>query len=76
MITLAGIQFPWLFSGALVTESVFAWPGMGLLFVNALTVREYPILMGMVVLTAFLVIVGNLMADLATGMLDPRIRLK
>ena len=52
IITLAGLQLPVLFGGALVTETVFSWPGMGLLFVNALSMRDYPVLMGILVLTA------------------------
>ncbi len=75
LVALAGIQLPWLFSGALVTETIFSWPGMGRLFVDALTVKEYPILMGMIMLTAFAVIVGNLVADVAMCLIDPRIRL-
>ena len=75
LIALAGIQLPWLFSGALVTETIFGWPGMGRLFVDALTMKEYPVLMGMVMITAFAVIVGNLLADVINAMIDPRIRL-
>jgi len=75
LVALAGIQLPWLFSGALVTETIFSWPGMGRLFVDALTVKEYPILMGMIIVTAFAVIVGNLVADVAISLIDPRIRL-
>jgi len=75
LVALGGIQLPWLFSGALVTETIFSWPGMGRLFVDALTVKEYPILMGMIMLTAFAVIVGNLVADVAMCLVDPRIRL-
>ena len=65
---------PFLFSGALVTESVFTWPGMGRLFVDSLGYRDYPVLMGVLVVTAFLVIVGNLLADLVVAVVDPRIR--
>lgn len=75
LIALAGIQLPWLFSGALVTETIFGWPGMGRLFVDALTMKEYPVLMGMVMITAFAVIIGNLLADVINAMIDPRIRL-
>lgn len=75
LIALAGIQLPWLFSGALVTETIFGWPGIGRLFVDALTMKEYPVLMGMVMITAFAVIIGNLLADVINAMIDPRIRL-
>jgi len=76
LIALAGIQLPWLFSGALVTETIFGWPGMGRLFVDALTMKEYPVLMGMVMITAIFVIIGNLLADVVNALIDPRIRLE
>jgi peptide/nickel transport system permease protein len=76
LVTLAGIQLPWLFSGALVTESIFGWPGMGLLFVNALSMKEYPVLMGMIMVTAIAVIIGNLLADVMNAIIDPRVRLE
>jgi len=76
LVALAGIQLPWLFSGALITETIFGWPGMGRLFVDALTMKEYPILMGMVMITAVAVIIGNLMADVINALIDPRIRLE
>jgi len=75
LIALAGVQLPWLFSGALITETIFGWPGMGRLFVDALTMKEYPILMGMVMITALAVIIGNLLADIVNALIDPRIRL-
>ena len=75
LIALAGIQLPWLFSGALVTETIFGWPGMGRLFVDALTMKEYPVLMGMIMITAIFVIIGNLLADIINALIDPRIRL-
>ncbi len=76
LIALAGIQLPWLFSGALVTETIFGWPGMGRLFVDSLTMKEYPVLMGMIMITAIAVIIGNLLADLTNALIDPRIRLE
>lgn len=75
LIALAGIQLPWLFSGALVTETIFGWPGMGRLFVDSLTMKEYPVLMGMIMLTAMTVVIGNLLADVLNALIDPRIRL-
>ncbi|MGE0715611.1 MAG: ABC transporter permease [Alphaproteobacteria bacterium] len=75
LIALLGVELPFLFSGALVTETIFGWPGMGRLFVDALTMKEYPILMGMVMFTAVFVIIGNLLADVAIALIDPRVRL-
>lgn len=76
LIALAGVQLPWLFSGALVAETIFGWPGMGRLFVDSLTMKEYPVLMGMVMFTAVAVIIGNLVADIINAVLDPRIALE
>jgi peptide/nickel transport system permease protein len=76
LIALAGVQLPWLFSGALVTETIFGWPGMGRLFVDSLTMKEYPVLMGMIMVTAAAVIIGNLLADVINAIIDPRIRLE
>lgn len=64
-----------LFSGALVTETIFGWPGVGRLFVDALSMKEYPVLMGMMMFTSVFVIVGNLIADILVALLDPRVRL-
>ncbi len=75
LIALFGIELPALFSGALVTETIFGWPGMGRLFVDALNMKEYPILMGMVMFTAFFVIAGNLFSDIVIALIDPRVRL-
>ena len=76
LIALFGIQLPTLFSGALVTETIFAWPGMGRLFVDSLTMKEYPVLMGMMMFTALFVIIGNLLADIGIALVDPRVRLE
>lgn len=76
LIALFGIQLPTLFSGALVAETIFAWPGMGRLFVDSLTMKEYPVLMGMMMFTAVLVILGNLLADIGIALVDPRVRLE
>jgi len=75
LVVLAGIQIPLLFSGALVTESVFTWPGMGRLFVDSLNYRDYPVMMGILFVTAVLVILFNLLADIVAVLVDPRVRL-
>ena len=74
LVTLAGLQLPLVFSGALVTETVFTWPGMGRLFVDSIGYRDYPVLMGILMLTAMLVVAGNLVADLLYAVIDPRVR--
>lgn len=76
MITLAGIQLPTLLSGALVTETVFTWPGMGRLFLDSLGYQDYPVVMGILMFSAILVLIGNLVADILVAIADPRVRLE
>ncbi len=76
MITLAGLELPTLLGGALVTETVFTWPGMGRLFLDSLGYRDYPVVMGILMVSALLVLVGSLAADLLGAVADPRIRLE
>ncbi|NOZ27077.1 MAG: ABC transporter permease [Chloroflexi bacterium] len=74
VITLAGLQFPFLLGGAIITEQIFNWPGMGRLAVEAINQRDYPTIMGLNLLAAVMVIIGNLLADVFYGIVDPRIR--
>ncbi len=74
LVTLILIQIAFLFSGAVVTESIYAWPGMGLLFIQSATNVDYPMLMGILVIASALVIAFNLIADITYAYLDPRIR--
>lgn len=73
MITITGLHVPTLLSGALVTETVFTWPGMGRLFLDSISYRDYPVVMGILMFTAVLVLLGSLLADLLYGVADPRI---
>lgn len=75
LITLLGLEAPRVVGGALVTEVVFSWPGIGRLMTTSLLSRDYPVLMATFLLMALLVVLGNLVADLAYGWADPRIRL-
>lgn len=75
MITLAGMQLPTILGGALVTETVFTWPGMGRLFLDSLGYSDYPVVMGLLMFSAILTLIGNLIADIVIAMVDPRIRL-
>jgi peptide/nickel transport system permease protein len=76
LVTVVGLDIPYFFTGAVVTETIFAWPGMGRLFFDSLGARDYPVLMGLLMITATLIILGNLVADLLYTALDPRIRLR
>jgi peptide/nickel transport system permease protein len=74
VVTIIGINIKTLITGAVLTETVFAWPGIGRLTYEALTARDYPVLMAMFVFVGILVVVANLITDLAYAYLDPRIR--
>ncbi|MGJ7545908.1 ABC transporter permease [Variovorax sp. LT1R16] len=74
MITVAGLQFPSLLGGALVTETVFTWPGMGRLFLDSIEYRDYPVVMGILLLSGFMVLLGSFLADILYAAIDPRIR--
>ena len=74
VISVMALNIADLFSGAVITETVFAWPGIGRLFVQAMFARDYPLLMGILLMGAATVILFNLVADLLYGALDPRIR--
>lgn len=73
-ITLLGSAIPGLFGGAVITEQVFAYPGMGQLFWQSAVNRDYATLLGMTMMTALLVVLGNLAADVGYALVDPRIR--
>jgi len=75
LVALAGLQLPLLVGGALVTETVFSWPGMGLLFISALSTRDYPVLMAILMVGAVVVVLGNLLADIVVAFVDPRVKL-
>lgn len=74
IVTVLALELPDLFIGAVIVESVFAISGMGRLFIESANLRDYPVLMGVLVMTAILVITFNLIADLLYAVLDPRIR--
>jgi len=74
VVTVIGLEFRALIAGAVLTETVFAWPGLGRLTFDAINARDYPLLMGMFIFISVLVAVGNLITDLLYATLDPRIR--
>jgi peptide/nickel transport system permease protein len=73
LVTVVAIDLPVLFAGALFTETIYSWPGMGRLFVDSATRFDYSVVMGIVAAIAFLVVVSNLLADIIYAFLDPRI---
>ena len=74
LVTLIALDLPSLFAGALFVETIFSWPGMGRLFWDAAKGRDYPVLLGVVMITAVLIIFCNILADLVYGWLDPRVK--
>jgi peptide/nickel transport system permease protein len=74
VITLWGLTLPEVFGGAVITEQIFQWPGIGMLTIESILARDYPTLMGMNLVTALLVVTGGLLADVAYAVADPRIR--
>jgi len=74
VVTYLGMEIPLLMGGAVVTEQIFSWPGLGLLMLKSINSRDYPVIMGVTIITAVAVLVFNLLTDLFYGVLDPRIR--
>lgn len=74
VITILGLSLPSLIGGSVIIESIFALPGLGQLFYTAVMARDYPLIMGNLVLGAGLTLIGNMLADLCYGLADPRIR--
>lgn len=73
IITILGLMLPSFIGGSVIIESIFAWPGIGLLFVEAAFQRDYPVIMAVIVIAATLVVIGNLLADVLYAIFDPRI---
>jgi peptide/nickel transport system permease protein len=73
VVTNIALELPFLFAGAIATETIFSWPGMGLAYIQAVNNYDYPVLMGILVITALVVIVSNLLADILYAVVDPRI---
>ncbi|CDO04181.1 Glutathione transport system permease protein GsiC [Oceanobacillus picturae] len=74
IITLMGFEFGALLSGAIITEQVFSYPGLGTLFINSITNRDYPVIMSITLLLGVAILIGNLLADIFYSIVDPRIR--
>jgi peptide/nickel transport system permease protein len=74
VVTLLGLSLPFILSGTLITEQVFNYPGVGLLFFNAAQTQDYPVLLGVVLVVGVATVVGSLLADIGYALLDPRVR--
>ncbi|MBO5210081.1 MAG: ABC transporter permease [Lachnospiraceae bacterium] len=76
IVTVIGMQIPTLFGGAIIIEQVFSWPGLGLMTMSAISNRDYPVIMGVCLLSAVVVLVGNLVTDVMYALVDPTIQLQ
>jgi peptide/nickel transport system permease protein len=74
VVTMIGLSFSWIITGAVIAEAVFNYPGMGLLFYQAATSHDFPVMLGSALVIGIVTVTGNLVADIAYGILDPRIR--
>ncbi len=75
-VTIVGLEFGFLLSGVVVTETVFSWPGVGRLVFNAINQRDIPVVLASVLLFSLLFVVLNLIVDIVYTVIDPRVRLK
>jgi len=75
-ITLMGFELPALFGGAIILEKIFIWPGVGQVYLESISMRDYPFMLGFTVFISVLTLIGNLLSDVLYGAADPRIRLK
>lgn len=75
-MTLIGLDVPFLLAGAVVTESIFAWPGTGRLFIDHTERADFPVLMGILMMISVLVVVFQIVTDITYSFLDPRIRIE
>ena len=76
IITVISMELPMLIGGAVVVEQVFSWPGLGLLTMSSIMTRDYPVIMGVSLLSALIVLVGNLLTDILYAVVDPTIQLR
>lgn len=75
IVTVIGMEIPTLFGGAVIIEQVFSWPGLGLMTMSAITSRDYPVIMGVCLLSAVVVLIANLITDILYALVDPTIQL-
>ena len=75
VVTNIGLEIPFLFTGAIITETIFSWPGIGKLTIDATAKFDYPVLMGVLLITSVIVVLANLIADIGYAVVDPRIKL-
>ena len=75
IITVIGMQIPMLFGGAVIVEQIFSWPGLGLMTMSAITSRDYPVIMGVCLMSAIVVLATNILTDILYALADPTIQL-
>ena len=75
IVTVIGMEIPVMFGGAVIVEQVFSWPGLGLMTMSAITSRDFPVIMGVCLLSAIVVLIANLITDILYALVDPTIQL-
>ena len=75
IVTVVALDIVQIVSGAVITETIFSWPGIGRLFVEAMDGRDYPVLMGLMMISSFTMVAANFAADMIYTFIDPRVRL-
>jgi peptide/nickel transport system permease protein len=70
------LYLPWLIGGSVIVESVFAWPGMGGLLWRSISIQDFPVVQGIILIIALLTVISNVIGDILAGLLDPRVRLE
>lgn len=76
IVTVIGMEIPVLFGGAVIIEEIFSWPGLGLMTMSAISNRDYPVIMGVCLLSAIVVLIGNLLTDILYALVDPTIQMQ
>ena len=74
IVTVIGMQIPTLFGGAVIVEQLFSWPGLGMITMSAVTQHDYPVIMGVCLLSAVVVLLSNLLTDILYALVDPTIQ--
>ncbi len=75
IVTVVGMEIPVMFGGAVIVEQIFSWPGLGLMTMSAITSRDFPVIMGVCLLSAIVVLIANLITDILYALVDPTIQL-
>ena len=74
MVTLVALDIAFMIGGAIITETIFGWPGIGRLYITAIGTIDYPVVMAIVMIIGIMIVIMNIVADILYGVMDPRVR--